>query len=73
VNTSETSDVHQDHKRGKAVVNVLDISEVVDIKVQEKIPAEMDKPMSHSSSMVKTVECEISRPTMSKELVGRSW
>jgi len=33
----------------------------------------MDKPISHSTSMEKTVGCEISPATVSKELVGESW
>jgi len=41
--------------------------------VQENVPIEMDKPISHSTSMKKTVGSEISPPTVSKELVGESW
>jgi len=33
----------------------------------------MDKPISHSTSMKKTVGCEISPLTVSKELVDESW
>jgi len=43
------------------------------MKQQKDISTEVDKSISHQSSMEKTVECGIASPTGSRKLDSRSW
>jgi len=47
--------------------------DIVDFKVQDKIPTEIDKPIPHPRLMVKTVESRAPGLTVSKKLEGKHW
>jgi len=73
VTSLHSNELKQDIGRANTGVHFVDSSAGLDMKQQKDISTEVDKSISHQSSMEKTVECGIPSPPGSKKLDSRSW